>query len=68
MRVAICVLFGVMQAFACLSVISGVLVDRVGLVPVSIFLTLFTACFTLIVALSIKWWMEIKVNEILDIY
>jgi len=65
---AICILFGVMQVFACLSVVAGVLAGGVGLGPVSLFLTLFTVCFTLIVALSIKWWMEIKVNEILDIY
>lgn len=57
---AIC--FGLMQVSACFSVLAAALYDRLGAVPVSVAISVFSGAFLGVVLGAIKWKLEKSVS------
>ena len=54
------VAFGVMQVSACFSVLTALLIEDLGTLPVSLSVLLFTGSFTAVIAAAIKQRLEVR--------
>ena len=54
------VAFGVMQVSACFSVLTALLIEDLGTLPVSLSVSLFTGSFTAVIAAAIKQRLEVR--------